>query len=238
LASGHSNYLGLRSDGSIAPWGANIGQQPVPPPNTDFVVVASAGYVSFGIKTGGSIVAWGEEFGSGQLNIPAPNDDFVAVDGGNGHGVGLKADGTIVAWGIEFQSQGQLKVALPNERFIAVSASDERSTAIRMPATPSTISTPKVPVAGAQLMQNIPNPFNPTTQIHFLLVERQRVVLSIYDVSGRLVRTLIDDVRPSGSQSVSWDGRDSAGRVAASGVYFYRLRAGNFDQSRKMLLLK
>ncbi len=94
-----------------------------------------------------------------------------------------------------------------------------------------------VPLVNA-LHQNHPNPFNPSTTITFSLRERGAVSLAIYDVAGRLVRVLIDDVMEAGPRDVTWDGRDNAGRGAASGVYFYRLEAGEFVETRKMVLLR
>jgi aryl-phospho-beta-D-glucosidase BglC (GH1 family) len=93
-------------------------------------------------------------------------------------------------------------------------------------------------VQGFALYTNYPNPFNPGTRIRYDLSERTRVVLKIYDVLGRVVRTLVNEVQNSGSQSVAWDGRDHAGRTVSSGVYVYRLQADGFTQSRKMLLLR
>jgi hypothetical protein len=88
------------------------------------------------------------------------------------------------------------------------------------------------------LHQNVPNPFNPTTTIAFDLPERASVKLAIFDVSGKLIRTLVDAEMAPGHKSVGWDGRDTAGREVASGVYFYRLETPEFGQSRKMLLLR
>ena len=88
------------------------------------------------------------------------------------------------------------------------------------------------------LYQNVPNPFNPTTTIAFDLPERVNVKLAIYDVSGRLIRTLVHDELSPGQKGIRWNGRDAAGREAASGVYFYRLQSPAFDQSRKMILLR
>ncbi len=89
-----------------------------------------------------------------------------------------------------------------------------------------------------QLAQNYPNPFNPETTIQYRVAEASRVTLKIYDLLGREVRTLLDDVRPVGTHSLSWDGRDDRGRLLASGVYIYRLRAGEFSDVRKMTYLK
>jgi hypothetical protein len=92
--------------------------------------------------------------------------------------------------------------------------------------------------AANRLDQNVPNPFNPTTSIEFSLVEAADVTLRIYNASGQLVRTLVDGHRAANAHTVSWDGRDSRGQTVASGVYFYRLNAGAFVQTRKMVLLK
>jgi len=88
------------------------------------------------------------------------------------------------------------------------------------------------------LHQNVPNPFNPTTTIAFDLPERANVKLAIFDVSGRLVRMLVDTDMSPGHKSISWNGKDTAGRKAASGVYFYRLETPSFEQSKKMILLQ
>lgn len=102
----------------------------------------------------------------------------------------------------------------------------------------SPIQSLTMPRSSTRLDQNSPNPFNPTTTIRFTLAEKQNVTVSVYDVSGRLVRTLLGGVRDTGSHTVTWDGRDSAGATVGSGVYFYRLDAGKFSDTKKMVLLK
>jgi hypothetical protein len=88
------------------------------------------------------------------------------------------------------------------------------------------------------LHQNVPNPFNPATTIAFDLPERASVRLAIYDVSGTLIRKLVDGEIAAGRKSVRWDGRDATGGEVASGVYFYRLETPTFGQSKKMILLR
>jgi trimeric autotransporter adhesin len=88
------------------------------------------------------------------------------------------------------------------------------------------------------LEQNHPNPFNPSTTISFTLPERTRVKLAVYDVQGKLVRTLVDAMLSEGRQERTWDGRDTSGKPVASGVYFYRLETTDRTLTRKMLLLK
>jgi hypothetical protein len=89
------------------------------------------------------------------------------------------------------------------------------------------------------LSQNYPNPFNPSTSIEFTVRDRTKVSLSVYDVSGKLVRTLLNEERTPGEvHQVTWDGRNDAGQSVSSGVYFYRLVANDFTQTKKMVLLK
>ncbi len=88
------------------------------------------------------------------------------------------------------------------------------------------------------LSQNYPNPFNPKTTIAFSLREQGQVSLNIYDVKGRLVRTLVDRRLDANLHRVEWDGLGNNGSPVSSGMYFYRIKAGDFTQTRKMLLLK
>jgi len=88
------------------------------------------------------------------------------------------------------------------------------------------------------LMQNFPNPFNPTTEIVFALPKTEKVTLAIYDVLGRKVRTLLDRQFQPGQYSVSWDGTDQWGRPVASGIYLYRLQTSDFTKVRKMAFIK
>ncbi|MEJ2720863.1 MAG: FlgD immunoglobulin-like domain containing protein [bacterium] len=89
-----------------------------------------------------------------------------------------------------------------------------------------------------ELHQNTPNPFNPTTTISFTLPESTPAMLSIYDVAGALVRTLMDETVAAGYQKRTWDGKDDRGEQVSSGVYFYRLTAGKRTLTKKMVLLK
>jgi hypothetical protein len=91
---------------------------------------------------------------------------------------------------------------------------------------------------GFSLSQNFPNPFNPTTQINFTLPAASLVRLDVYNTVGQKVSTLANEHMAAGTHTVSWNGRTSNGEPAASGVYFYRISAGDFTESRKMLLMK
>ncbi len=88
------------------------------------------------------------------------------------------------------------------------------------------------------LSRNFPNPFNPVTRLKFALKEKGPVSLRVYDVSGRLVRVLVDEVREAGSYEAVWDGTNDEGRGIASGIYFCRMEAGEYERTLKMVLLK
>ncbi|MBN2172352.1 MAG: right-handed parallel beta-helix repeat-containing protein, partial [Candidatus Krumholzibacteriota bacterium] len=104
------------------------------------------------------------------------------------------------------------------------------------PATP--VPEDGVPVA-AFLAQNAPNPFNPVTEIRFGLPAPAAVTLTVFDVAGRRVRRLLaGEILPAGVHRVVWQGRDDTGRPLASGVYLYRIVAGDYVATRKMTLLK
>jgi hypothetical protein len=87
-------------------------------------------------------------------------------------------------------------------------------------------------------VENYPNPFNPSTTIRYTLPEAANVRLTIYNVLGQEVRTLVNAAQSRGVHSVQWDGRDASGRQAATGVYIYRLEAGQFVATRNMVFTK
>ena len=92
--------------------------------------------------------------------------------------------------------------------------------------------------SGYRLQQNSPNPFNPSTTITYQLPASGDVTLAIYNLTGQKVRTLIDQHAESGHHTAVWDGQDETGHRVSSGVYVYRLRAGDYVETRRMTLLK
>ncbi|NIO27869.1 MAG: T9SS type A sorting domain-containing protein [Candidatus Latescibacteria bacterium] len=89
------------------------------------------------------------------------------------------------------------------------------------------------------LYQNVPNPFNPSTVIRYDVPQGGGIVkLAIYDVTGRLIKTLVNEHNNAGRKRATWDGRNNDGVSVASGIYFYRMQAANFTATRKMLFLK
>ncbi len=91
------------------------------------------------------------------------------------------------------------------------------------------------------LGQNYPNPFNPATSIQYTVDSRHKILhatLKIYNIKGQLVKTLVDEETIPGTHSVVWDGKDQEGNEVSSGIYFYRLKAGDQSEVKKMVLLK
>lgn len=88
------------------------------------------------------------------------------------------------------------------------------------------------------LMQNYPNPFNPTTTIMYELPKAGMVDVKVYDINGRLVRSVLGEHQELGTHRLQWDSKNDAGASVASGVYFYQVRFDQSVLSRKMLFLK
>jgi hypothetical protein len=105
------------------------------------------------------------------------------------------------------------------------------------PSATSVGDTP-LPMASFDLAQNHPNPFNPSTQLRFSLQRSGRASLKVFDMRGRLVKTLISGHVPAGEHTITWNGQDELGRPASSGVYLYRLESSGQTIERRMLLVK
>ena len=88
-----------------------------------------------------------------------------------------------------------------------------------------------------ELYQNFPNPFNPTTEIRYALAELSDVVVSVYDLKGRLMKTLISQKQPAGLNKILWDGTDNVGKKVSAGMYLYTIEAGTFRKTKKMVML-
>jgi len=99
-------------------------------------------------------------------------------------------------------------------------------------------STGDEPPLKNMLSQNYPNPFNPNSKIRFSITRKGFVRLRVYNVSGQLVKTLVNKVMEAGSHTASWDGTNNNGSKVSSGVYFYQLKSPEFTRSRKMVLLR
>ncbi len=98
--------------------------------------------------------------------------------------------------------------------------------------------TVDVPYQETTLEQNYPNPFNPSTTISFFLAKPEHVVLVIYNVQGKRVKTLLNERRGFGKHKLKWDGRNEQGSPVSSGVYYYRLKTSRQLFTKKLTLLK
>ncbi|MDZ4182157.1 MAG: FlgD immunoglobulin-like domain containing protein [Candidatus Cloacimonadaceae bacterium] len=97
---------------------------------------------------------------------------------------------------------------------------------------------PGIPPVANLLLQNYPNPFNPETTISYDMPASGKVSLSVYNVKGQLVKTLVNETRPFGRNSVVWNGTDNAGNSVSSGIYFYQLSTNGKSEMKKMMLMK
>ncbi|MGE5806855.1 MAG: T9SS type A sorting domain-containing protein, partial [Ignavibacteria bacterium] len=88
------------------------------------------------------------------------------------------------------------------------------------------------------LGQNYPNPFNPSTEIIFQIVNPSHVTLKVFDILGREVKTLINEEKGNGRHSIRWNGNNNLNEAVSSGIYFYKLDAGSFTNTKKMMLLR
>lgn len=100
------------------------------------------------------------------------------------------------------------------------------------------VAADATPTLRTRLLEPVPNPFNPRVRVGFVLERNERAVIEVFDVRGRRVRTLLDEVRPSGEGAVVWDGSDDAGKTVASGVYTVSLRSGAHRDRTKITLLR
>jgi hypothetical protein len=116
---------------------------------------------------------------------------------------------------------------------------NHRIQAIVTTTTPATIvdGCDAIPMEYA-LSKNFPNPFNPSTTINFSIPRSERVKLAVFDLLGREIAILVDELKDAGNYQVVWNGTNGAGIPASSGVYFFRLETPNFAATERMMLLK
>lgn len=102
---------------------------------------------------------------------------------------------------------------------------------------PTSVEIESIPLQ-YKLFNNYPNPFNPSTRIAFEIPQAENVTLKIFNISGELIRTLTEEHLSAGRHEKVWDGKDNAGNEVSSGIYLYRLNAGFYDRSARMILMK
>jgi hypothetical protein len=89
-----------------------------------------------------------------------------------------------------------------------------------------------------QLYQNYPNPFNPNTEIEYTLAEPSKVGLKIFNIAGRVIKTLVDSYMSNGIHNITWNGKDNFDNSVSPGIYFYQLTCDSFSQTKKMVLIE
>jgi photosystem II stability/assembly factor-like uncharacterized protein len=170
----------------------------------------------------------------GDLDLTVPNreNDDISVLLNNGNGTFAAqhrypcGDGPVFVMASDFDGDGDLDLATTN--------SNSNAVVILLNQGPTGVEpTPPTLPSTFAIAQNYPNPFNPTTTITYQIPIRSHVMLKVYDVLGREVVKLVDGVEEPGYKSVQWTSRG-----LASGVYFYRLEAGDFVETRKLALLR
>jgi len=157
--------------------------------------------------------------GSYDLEVRVAGTSTVALELA---GVALQNGKNYTVFATGLLSNGTLGALTVNDQFVITGLND-RPTAV-----------PKQ----FELLQNYPNPFNPETKISYVLPNQSRVKLTVFDILGKEIARLVDGVQSQGSYAVAWNGRDSNGVPAKTGIYFYRLEAESFKQTRKMTLIK
>ena len=143
-----------------------------------------------------------------------------------GLGAATMVDSLIVSWPSGIVNAFTQGIVI--DRQLTVGESQGGATGVETPSQ----------VHRTQLFAAIPNPFNPRTAIRFELEHATHATLRVFDVAGRLVNTLVDEWRNSGLGEAIWQGKDSSGKQVASGVYLYQLHAGDFVETKRMVLLK
>lgn len=164
-------------------------------------------------------------------------DVFWTPDDVNWYEVATNVQGTSVTWNspVTITTSARVRVFVYDDS--GMMGFDSSDAPFTMTNSVTGVDNPSIPKVFG-MAQNAPNPFNPKTVIRFDLPRDERVNLIIYDVKGRVVNTLVSEWKSAGSHEVTWTGIDNAGRRVSSGVYFYKIEAGSFRDTKSMLLVK
>ena len=136
---------------------------------------------------------------------------------------------------IVFQRAGRAAAGAEELVLVRVQINEEE---VRLEERPAIVTDGEPLPLGVSLYPNCPNPFNPQTAIGYDLPRDSQVRLSVYNLLGQQVRVLVEERQAGGHHQALWDGRDQAGRSAATGVYLYRLETESGTRVRRMLMVK
>jgi len=146
---------------------------------------------------------------------------------------------TIVKPLLALQDSEQVRILLFEQLIDEWKAHYDSTGYIYNAPAPTAVQSPNNKLYNFNLLQNYPNPFNASTAIRYQISVTKYMILSIYDLLGRKVRTLVNKTETAGNHSIVWDGKDDSGQPVSSGIYFYKLKCkGSFEIGKKMLFLK
>ena len=167
--------------------------------------------------------------------LNANDDIFVGTDNGIFYSTDDGETWSQLNDGLIHKDVRDISVNSFNRIFVATTGGLFRSSKLLV-STRTEVSTNKP--GSLLLRQNFPNPFNPITTIRYNLPKANDVVLTIYNLLGQEIRTVVNERQGAGEKLVVWDGRDQFGNVVSSGIYIYRIQTGGFIKSRKMILVR
>jgi Tol biopolymer transport system component len=194
----------------------------------------------------GKEVLFGSNFNIRIVNIDGTNDRLIFANNAIRYAICFSPDGSKIAFAIGTEDD------IVNDNLALINTDGTNFTVLtntydtRGPSNWAMIDTQstsvghrntQIPIA-FWISQNYPNPFNSSTLINYSLTNQCYVKIKVYDVVGREVKTLVSEEKRPGDYYIRWDGRSRSGQKVASGLYFYSIHAGDFHQTKKMLLTK
>ena len=114
----------------------------------------------------------------------------------------------------------------------------DESEIVEFPFTYTGVEGDDIVIVATKLHGNYPNPFNPVTNIAYSIKTAGKVTLEVYNIRGQLVKTLVNEVQETGAHTAIWNGKDNTGKSVSSGVYFYKMKAQDYNSTKKMILMK
>ncbi len=177
------------------------------------------------------------------MGVPGPAEGIVGKSGRALTGFKIYRDGTLISTITDPLTTSFKDMDRPNGTYIyGVTAVYDEGESVPVTDTVTVYyvanDDPGIPALVTELQGNYPNPFNPSTTIRYSVKETSPVSIGIYNVKGQLVKTLVNEEKTSGNHYAVWNGLDNNNQPASSGVYFYKMRAGTYSSTKKMIMMK